>query len=159
MSPPGYQPYQNEAIDKIYNLLFTDRGIPHSEKEFLGIILEVSLPEGLDTLAAYRDGTARYINQTGKIIIWETQTKESDELIQKLFVASQTVVNKIGPWNGDRRPPPENGMVRMSFLVDHQLYFGEGPFQSLYNDPMGRPLIDAGFALMQFLIQQAEKKH
>jgi len=154
----NYHPYKNEATDQIYNLLFTDRGLAPKDDELFAVILEVALPEGLDTLAAYNDGSARYINQTGKMIIWETLSTESDELIQHLLSEGKIVASKIGPWDGERRPPPENGMVRMSFLVGNQLYFGEGPFQTLYNDPMGRPVIDAGIALMQFLIQQTEKK-
>ena len=36
----------------------------------LGVIVEVGLDEGLDVLASYQDGTARYINYTGKMILW-----------------------------------------------------------------------------------------
>jgi len=151
----NYTPYNEESTNKIYELLFSNRGIVHPDKELFAVVLEVGLEDGLDTLAAYKDGTARYINQSGKMIIWETRTRESDELIENLFQQAQTVVDKIGPWDDDRKPPPGNGMIRMSFLVGNNLYFGEGPFQALYNDPMGRPVIDGGTKLMQFLIDNS----
>ena len=37
-------------------------------KDVLGVVVEVSLRKGLDTLAAYADGTGRYINCGGKMI-------------------------------------------------------------------------------------------
>jgi hypothetical protein len=38
-----------------------------NKKELLAVIVEVGLDSGLDALASFNDGTARYINQTGKI--------------------------------------------------------------------------------------------
>jgi hypothetical protein len=46
-------------------------------------------------------------------------------------------------------------MIRLNFIAGKQFYFGEGPFQSLYNDAMAKPVIDAGLQLMQFLISKA----
>lgn len=42
-----------------------------AKKELLAVIIEVGLENGLDVLASYANGTARYINQSGKMIIWE----------------------------------------------------------------------------------------
>ncbi len=118
----------------------------------LGVIIEVSLPEGLDVLAAYSDGTARYINYTGKVIIWETQTKESTELIHALFAASQNVVSQIGAWDGERLPYPKQGNARLTFLVRNQLYFGEGGIGVLSQDPTGGSVLNEGAKLMEYLI-------
>jgi hypothetical protein len=43
-----------------------------AKKELLAVIVEVGLDKGLDVLASFNNGTARYINQTGKMLIWET---------------------------------------------------------------------------------------
>ena len=153
---PGLpQPYSSQALNDIYNLLFKDRNLPVSgEKEILSVIIEVGLPEGLDVVAAFKDGSARYINYSGKLIIWETRTNESDELISQLFSDSMDVVNKIGPWTEARRPAPTAGNIRLSFIVSDGLYFGEGPFEVLQNDPMGGPVIADAIKLMSFLIDQ-----
>jgi hypothetical protein len=201
-------PYKNEGLNKIYNLLFCDnidlyksetkslsypwdvllsnnpnidklRAItidetlesrqkilafklllskhePTDEKELLGVIIEVALPQRLDVLAAYSDGRARYLNHSEKLLIWDTKTKESDQLISKLFADGRNVVNRIGPWDKERKPFPTNGMVRLSFLVSDGLYFGEGPFEVLQKDPIGGPVINSATQLMIWLTQQTK---
>ena len=136
-----------------YHLLAAS-GIPAGQKEILGVIVEVGLADGLDVLAAFSDGTARYLNYTSKLLLWETRTKESDELIGRLFSAGANVVHKIGPWDKERKPFPTKGMVRLSFLVSDGLYFGEGPMEVLQSDPMGGPVIHAAIMLMTYLTQQ-----
>jgi len=153
----AYQPYADEAIDKIYNLLFEDRNLPKTgTKEISAVIIEVGLPEGLDVVAAFKDGSARYINYSGKMIIWETHTEESGRLIEQLFADSMEVVKKIGPWAEPRREPPANGLVRLSFIVSEELYFGEGSFEVLQKDPLGGPVISDAILLMQFLIDKSQ---
>ena len=48
-----------------------------------GVIIEVSMDEGLDVLASFADGTARYLNFSERAIVWESPTAESNQLIQK----------------------------------------------------------------------------
>jgi len=126
------------------------------KKELLGVILEVGLDEGLDVLASFSDGTARYINQTGKTIIWETTDETSNKLTQDLFAKSQEIVKQIGPWDKARRPHPTKGTVRITFLVSDGLYFGEGPMDILFNDPLASPALTSGTELMQYLMKKGE---
>jgi len=202
------QPYKNEAINKIYDLLFCDKpelyqadgdlpdvypwkelfspdtsdeslkkiidddsvesrlkviasnilvlqGKPADGRRIFGIIVEVGLDEGLDVLAAYEDGTARYINYSEKLIVWDARTTESDEMIDGLFRAARPLVDMIGPWDGERRERPTAGNARLSFLVSNGLYFGEGPFSALHGDALGGPVIDGAVKLMTFLIENA----
>ncbi len=125
-----------------------------SESNLLAVIIEVGLDDGLDVLAAYEDGTARYINHTEKLIVWETKTTRSQSLIEELFSTSATVVANIGPWEKERLAPPGLGELRLSFLVSNKIYFGNGPFNLLQQDPMASPVIDAATQLMQFLVEQ-----
>jgi hypothetical protein len=120
-------------------------------KELLGVIVEVGLDEGTDTLAAYKDGTARYINHSGKMILWETATAESGTIIRQLFSDSENVVAQIGVWAEPRLPAPAAGDIRLNFLVTDGLYFGQGPFEVLQNDAMGGPVIQSALALLQYL--------
>ena len=128
------------------------RGKADSVRRIFGVIVEVGMDEGLDVLAAYADGTARYINYIEKMIVWETRTKESDDLIGDLFSAAYSLVQQIGPWEGERRPPPTAGNARLTILVSDGLYFGEGPFGALANDPVGGAVIQGAAKQMEFLI-------
>jgi hypothetical protein len=137
--------------------LLAETGEAPAEKRLMGVIVEVGLEDGLDVLAAYEDGSARYINFTGKLVVWDSVTPESETLVTRLFTAAEAVVSNIGPWDQPRRPAPGVGVIRLNFLVSDGLYFGEGPFEILQTDPMGGPVISAAVKLMSYLIQQAEK--
>ncbi len=131
-------------------------GVQITEKILLGVIVEVWMDQGLDTLAAYADGSARLIGQAENLIIWEQRTKESDDIINKLFSDSKNVVAMIGPWTEERLPPPAAGEVRLNFLVSDGYYFGQGPFAVLSKDAMGGPVISWATDLLVFLVTQGE---
>ncbi|HYV94596.1 MAG TPA: hypothetical protein VE978_22675 [Chitinophagales bacterium] len=201
-------PYKNEAINKIYNLLFCDKldlykqnlqkpiiypwdilladssssddlqtiindsstesrmkvlvynklmasGNKIDKKDLLAVIVEVGLDSGLDVIASFKDGTARYINYTGSMIVWETTDEKSNALTAELFRNSENIVAKIGPWDKPRRPAPTKGNVRITFLVSDGLYFGEGPMNVLFNDPLASPALTSAAMLMKYLTEKA----
>ncbi len=161
---PDRKQVQNIATDRTlearlrllaYHLLAAT-GSPVYQRELLAVIIEVALPKGLDVVAAFCDGTARYINHSEKLLVWETRTTESNQLIDQLFATSGEVVTRIGRWEGERQPFPTAENVRLSFLMSDGLYFGEGPFDALYADPMGGPVITSAINLMTYLTQQAD---
>jgi hypothetical protein len=129
-------------------------GHPPIKKELLAVIVEVGLDNGLDVLASFKNGTARYINQTGKILVWELTTdSKANELTDSLFMHGQSIIKRIGPWDKPRRPHPTKGNTRISFLVSDGLYFGEGPTDVLFNDPMAGPALGSATQLMQYLVE------
>ncbi|MGA0555394.1 hypothetical protein ACO2Q8_02005 [Larkinella sp. VNQ87] len=132
-------------------------GHPVPKRELLAVVIEVGLDKGLDVLASYQDGTARYINQSEKIAIWETTDSRSNLLTSNLFRDSIAIVSKIGPWAGPRRPFPTRGNLRISFLLSDGLYFGEGPMNALFNDPLAAPALNAAVQLMQYITDRVLK--
>jgi hypothetical protein len=120
-------------------------------KIVLGVVVEVGMEKGADIVAAYADGTARYLHHTGSGTFWERPDASLDAAIQALLKAGQTVANAIGPWEQARPPAPGNGNVRLNMLTPSGLHFGYGGFETLYKDPMGRALIDPATELMQKL--------
>lgn len=127
-------------------------GAPAAEDgPLLGVIVEIALDEGLDTLAAYADGRIRYINHAGGMTIVEEDSPLRAQ-VDGLLLASQSVVANIGPWQGDRLPPPPAGQARLTFLVGGDIYFGQAPFQALAADPMAGPVLSTATALLTALV-------
>jgi len=160
-SVPDLQKIINDtAFDPRLKVLAYNRqlasGHKPDKKELLAVIVEVGLDGGLDVLASFNNGTARYINQTGKILVWETTTDDkANELTKDLFLKGQDIVNQIGPWDKARKPHPTKGNVRITFLVSDGLYFGEGPMNVLFNDALANPALTVATQLMQFLTEKS----
>ena len=127
---------------------------PEQAKHVYGVVVDVPVGKGLDTLAAYEDHTARYLNFSGAPIIWESPGSSMDAPIDALLAAGRTLVQRIGPWEGPR-PPLARGMARISLLTPSGLHFGEAPLDALAGDPMSSPLVHAATGLMQALIREA----
>lgn len=83
-----------------YNRL-REMGASVPTKKLLGVVVEVGLEHGLDVVAAYPDGRARYINQVEKMSVFETAPPEVAAKIPPLLAAAQEVVNQSG--RGTRR--------------------------------------------------------
>jgi hypothetical protein len=137
------------------NNLLRLRAIPDESRHLYGVIVEVHMEEGLDVLAVYEDGSARYINYSGRLIIWDAVTDESHRLKEELFIAAEAVVKQIGPWEDERLPPPVTGNARLSFLVADGIYFGEAPFDALAGDPMGGNALNKAAAFMTYLVENS----
>lgn len=137
----------------VYNKMIAN-GQKIYNKELFGVIVEIGLENGLDVLASYNDGSARYINQSGKIIVWETTDETSKFLTNKLFSDGANVIIKIGPWDQPRRQAPEKGIARITFLVSDGLYFGEGPITILFDDDLAGPTLASAAELMKYLVEK-----
>jgi hypothetical protein len=134
-------------------------GRPTPKGVVLGVIVEVPLDQGLDVLAAYADGSVRYINQSGKMAFIEPGgmpgvSRQAKQLVE----LAQSVVGIIGPWDKARLPPPAQPNIRLTFLVSDGLYFGEGPMQTMQRDPMAGPLLQQETQLLQLVVENALTK-
>ena len=127
-------------------------------KEVLGVVVEVALSGGLDLVAAYADGSARYYNHSGSGVVWEFPDDSLDQQIEDLLKAGQAVVDQIGVWEKPRPAAPLAGEVRINMLTPSGLHFGQAPTEALAADPLGGGVISAAIKLMQSLIEKAEKQ-
>jgi len=122
---------------------------PVKEKKLLGVVIEVSFEDGLDTLAAYSDGSVRYINHADKLITVEPGGSATiEKLAQNLVKASVPVIQRIGPWEEERLPPPALDNIRLTFLASDGLYFGEGSFDKMQDDAMAKPVVQKATELL-----------
>ena len=115
-------------------------------------MVEVALANGLDIVAAYAEGTARYFNYTGAGVVWERPDDSLDGTIGALLEAGREVIERIGPWEEARPSAPPTGQARINLLAPGGLHFGQGGFDVLAGDPMGGPVLAAATRLMQELI-------
>jgi hypothetical protein len=120
-------------------------------RELLGVVVEVRLPDGLDVLAAYQDGSVRYIHHREAVLVFEPAPVEWQPTILRLFSASQQAVDQIGPWQQPRAAPPTEGMIRMSFLVSDGLYFGQGLLHIMDKDELAGPIIATSTELLKLV--------
>jgi hypothetical protein len=77
----------------------TQRG-PDVASRVLGIVAEVAVTVGHDVLGCYRDGSARYLNFAGSLIVYEGGSPRVDTAIGSLLDVSQAVADAIGVWDG-----------------------------------------------------------
>jgi hypothetical protein len=59
-----------------------------SGKEVLGVVVEVPMHGAYDTLAAYQDGSARYLNFSGKAIFWDKPDASIKLLCERLIAST-----------------------------------------------------------------------
>jgi hypothetical protein len=128
----------------------------HEAKRVYGVVLDVPVESGLDTLAAYEDKRARYFNYSGRVIIWDSPgaDREIDDLIATLIAAGSDLVAAIGPWEGPR-PTLGAGNTRVSLLTASGLHFGEGAYEALSGAPIATPTFQAANALLVALTERA----
>lgn len=122
-------------------------------KKVLGFIIEVGMKKGVDYLAVYLDNRARYYNfADGKIIYENANNEIIDKEIQKLFLLSSSVVEKIKFGGKARQNPPDFGFARINFLTPKGLFFCEEPFALLSQDAISKDVVMQATAIMQLLI-------
>ncbi|MCK9260516.1 MAG: hypothetical protein M0P63_12235 [Azoarcus sp.] len=131
---------------------------PVPQRKLLGVILEYAMGDGFDVLAAYLDGSLRYLNHAGKTVFVEREVDTFRAPIRKLFELSQQAVDRLGPWSEARRPPPAPGMLRLSFLVSDGLYFGEGRFVDMEADPVAGPIVRQAGAMVNDVVNRVLKR-
>ena len=125
----------------------------------LGAVIELGMEEGLDVLAVYRDYSARYINYSGKIIIWDSGVRRSfKKLVDKFFAKAEHVVGNERPRENSSPQPPQTGWARLSFLTSHGLYLREGMINLLFADNLSGPVLTIGAEILECLIKAAQTK-
>jgi hypothetical protein len=127
-------------------------------KNVLGVVVEVALPEGLDILAAYADGTARYFNHSGSAVVWDAPDNSLLQQIESVLRAGEVVVDRIGPWEEQRPPAPPTGQARISMLTPSGLHFGQAQFGALAGDQLGGVVISTATELMRSLIAKTRQQ-
>ena len=139
-----------------YHFLNGIQEFDEREIQLFGVIAEIGLEQGSDTLAVYADHRARYYNYSGKSIIRENADDSLDALIDGILLQGTAIVSKIGPWQVARPAAPGNGKARINFLTSHGLHFGEASQSDLFSDPLAGKVMFALLEVMKRLTDQAD---
>jgi hypothetical protein len=137
-------------------------GLPLSETSdrARGVIVEMGLEAGVDTVAGYDDGSARYLGQTGGGVFWEAQATPDVVIvsaIDALLAAGQAVVDGGAPLTLVRPGPPAHGAAAITVLTEAGFHVGTDAADELSQDRLGGPVFDAAVALMIALIDMSQK--
>jgi hypothetical protein len=116
-----------------------------SGKEVLGVVIEVPMRGEYDTLAGYQDGSARYLNFSGKAIFWDKPDGSIKLLCERLITStvpegSRAVLRKDTVL-------PKSG-TQITLLTRSGMYVIANPSQSA---------MTAGSALMLELMKRAKE--
>lgn len=122
-----------------------------------GVVVEVTLEQGLDIVAAYADLTARYFNYSGAAIIWERPNDSLNQYVEALLQAGKIVAEQIGPMTEPRGPAPPAGQARISMLTPSGIHFGQASLEVLAADSRGGRVMGAAAELMMRLIAMTQE--
>ena len=130
---------------------------PDIASRVLGTVAEVAVPAGYDVLACYRDGSARYLNLSGSVIVYDGGNAQVDAAIAGLLDVSQAVADAIGVWDRPQLPALPDGHTRVVMLTPAGARFGQGPDAALRTDRVASALLSAATELLTALTNAASR--
>lgn len=131
---------------------------PAVAEEVHGVVLEVPVNDGTDTLAAYSDGRVRYVNSTRGAILWElTDDPRIRPLVNELVAAAVPLARK------SRAIEKHLATTRGVFRVTTLTYGGLRVAQGRSNEEVAanrelKAVEDAGTRLFIALLEENEKR-
>ena len=108
---------------------------PEQAKHVLGAVAEVAVAGGHDLLAAYADGSIRYLNVSGAAVVVDAPTPELQHSAAEWLRAAEELAMVIGPWEGEQLPPLPVGHSRLTVLTPSGPHFGQARHDALQADP------------------------
>lgn len=114
----------------------------------LGVVVEVTVGGAHDVLAAYADGSVRYLNHAGGATILDDLPPGVAPRVPPVLAAGQALADQLGPWAEPDIPDLPVGQMRLTMLTRGGPRFGQGPDAVLGSDPLAGPLLGAATELM-----------
>jgi hypothetical protein len=135
-----------------------DQGVNPTESEasvVYGVICEVAVGKEHDTLAAYRDGSSRYLNHSGKVVVCEGAPAAAVAAARGVVESAEPLGRAVGLWDQPVLPPVPRGHARLLLLTPGGFRFGQGPQEALWQDPAAGSVLDAATGLMTLMTSAA----
>jgi hypothetical protein len=129
---------------------------PGLSREVVGVVLEVPVGDWVDTLAAYSDGRARYLNGKGGVIVHEVvDDLHLNSLVQGVIEAARPLVKNVPAF--DKHRPQNSGVVRVSILTYGGIHVMEAKESDITGSHPMSPVFHAGTRLFLTLLEYSEK--
>ncbi len=150
------EPQESRVIAQTWQTL---RGIgiaPQGDEiQVVGAVAEAGVNGGLDIVAAYCDGAARYYNYSGAAVVWESPDADAAiaDAIRRLMAAAEKIASFAGVHDAARPGPPPQGQVRLTAIVTDGLHFGQAPMEFFQRDAVAGPFLSEAVQLMQLLME------
>jgi hypothetical protein len=120
-----------------------------------GVVVEVEVGKGVDTLAAYADGTARYLLHTGAKVIWDAPDKRLAPAIAAVIAAAGEARAEIPA--GRLPGEPGAGLARFTLLTPAGPRAIEEPIAEVSSPSSPRaPLFAAATTLLEEILAIAK---
>jgi hypothetical protein len=121
--------------------------------EVLGIVAEVALDGGHDVLAAYRDGSVRFLHHGGGGSIFEPPAPEHVAQAAAAWLdVAEGLAGQVAPWPGDGSHPAPPGESRFVLLTRGGHRAVAGDEATLAASAVASQLLGAGAALLQAVV-------
>jgi hypothetical protein len=118
-----------------------------SAADVLGVIAEVAVGEGCDLLAAYLDGSVRYLG--GATLVAAPDVVRLAEALTAWLVVGQLLAPNIVAWDHPALPSLPSGHSRVLMLTPAGPRFGQGPDAELRQMPAAGGFLDVATTLLQ----------
>jgi hypothetical protein len=110
----------------------------------LGAVAEVAMRDGHDLLVAYRDGTVRYLNWSGKVAVVDgTDAQALDSIVTAWLDVAGSLATVVGVWDEAQLPTLPPGHSRIMMLTPAGPRFGQGPDDLLRQDAPAAAFLEA----------------
>jgi hypothetical protein len=127
-----------------------------SDRQLLGVVVELPVDGSHDVVATYADGSARYLNHGGGAIVVEgAQQGDLGDVISATIELGQHLANVLGLWDQPALPVVPKAHGRVLLLTPGGMRFGQGPFEQLQTNPIANEIIKATMLTACRLISQA----
>ncbi len=119
-----------------------------------GVILEVPMHAGVDTIAVYEDGSGCYINYTGTSpILWDSAAAPYDEYIKQILEIVQPLVGEMAPVY-DHPVPPRTQVYVTALTYGGSLRAETSTGDFVEGTSPFSPLYAAGGELIAYLVER-----
>ncbi len=121
--------------------------------EVQGVICELHNEAGIGTIAAYADGTARWLGARGRITIWDASYGDAhiDSLIRGLMKSSEFIVGTTSPHETHHSPEPPMDYFRVSVLTFTGVHMKEVFGPDITIDDQMTPLLTGSVDMLEAL--------
>jgi len=131
---------------------------PDIANQVYGMVVDVVIETGVETVAGYADHHARYFHSSGGATIWEAPNDSLNNVIDALLKTGEAPAKSLKPLDKHPLAPGNLNQVQICVLTPAGIRHGVGTFEGWSKDPMGGPILMTATNLMKALVDLNRSK-